>query len=95
MQRGLSARQSFQLELEKWEKFTDEEGPGAMGISASGNSMGKSMVARKWKVHLENVTLAGEVKEVTWELRKALGFQPGRSLFILGQHGAIEGSGEG
>lgn len=45
-----------------------------MGILVSGNSMGKSMVVRKWKVYLENVILVGEVKEVIWELRKVLDF---------------------
>lgn len=43
----------------------------------------------------ESVALAAEVKEVTWELGKALDSQPRPSVFILGQRGAIEGWGDG
>lgn len=40
------------------------------------------------------VTLAAEGKKVTREPGKALGSQPRPSVFILGQHGAIEGGAE-
>lgn len=73
MQRGFSVRGSFLLELEKWERFID----GGGGHTSGG---GNSTIAREWKMHPENVTLAGEGKEGTWEPRKASDSQASRCL---------------
>lgn len=50
--------------------------------------MSKGMMDRKWEVPSEHVTLTGEVKEVTLELRKGLDSQPRVSVYpgAMGSH---------
>jgi hypothetical protein len=69
---GLSATGSFQLGLEKWGQFTDQEAPGAAGTSSRRDSKSAGMIRKVVRKPALSSQEEPWVREETWKLKVVL-----------------------